>query len=106
MMNQSSHSPLNTVVVYLEFDRRLQSLTGISRTSIEVTDGTPFFMVLQAVLESYPAIIHEYDLTTLGFSINGLRPSPQSTLSEHDVISLGIQDNSRMDSGLEDEYYH
>ncbi|HPQ38890.1 MAG TPA: hypothetical protein PLV45_00825 [bacterium] len=97
---------LKSVVVYLEFDKQLQSLTGISRTPIEVTEGTPFFMLLQAILDSYPLIILTHDLTHLGFSINGMRPNPQATLSAHDVVTLGIQSDAQTIGGLNGEYYN
>lgn len=105
-MSGIGSTPFKSVVVYLEFDRQLQTLTGVSRTPVEVTEGTPFFMLLQAVLDSYPSIILTHDLSSLGFSINGTRPNPRATLSAHDVITLGVQDASNGPDGLDDEYYH
>ena len=97
---------MKSVVVYLEFDQDLQDLTGTSRVPVEVTDGTPFFMLLQAILDSYPAIIHRYDLSILGFSVNGSRPNPHATLSAHDVISLGLHKENTGFNGFKDEIYH
>ncbi|MCD4654387.1 hypothetical protein K8T06_10700 [bacterium] len=105
-MNQTNSNKFKSVVVYLEFDQHLQSLTGISRTPIEVTDGTPFFMLLQAILESYPAIIMQYDLMSLGFSVNGSRPNPQATLTAHDVVTLGLESDLANESGNRNDYFN
>ncbi|MBN1878893.1 hypothetical protein JW823_02185 [bacterium] len=96
---------LKSVVVYLEFDQRLQSLTGVSRTSIEVTEGTPFIMLLQAVLESYPDIIHQYAFSSIGFEVNGKTPNPYFLLSAHDVVTLGIQSEDERMEGMNGIYY-
>lgn len=105
-MNGFASNQFKSVIVYLEFDKQLRDLTGVSRTPIEVTEGTPFFMLLQAVLDSYPAIIHTHDLSSLGFSINGSEPNPQATLSAHDVITLGIQSRDRQFEDLDEDYYN
>lgn len=106
-MQSSKEDSLKSVVVYLEFDRSLQDLTGISRVPVEVTDGTPFFMLLQAILDSYPAIIHQYDLSILGFSVNGSRPNPHATLTAHDVVTLGLHhNNSKSGRFTNNETYH
>ncbi len=104
-MNQSFSEKLKSVVVYLEFDHRLQSLTGVSRTLIEVTEGTPFIMLLQAVLDSYPDIIHQYAFNSIGFEVNGKTPNPHFLLSAHDVVTLGIQSEDNDLGGLSGLYY-
>jgi len=102
-MGNLSSQQFKSVVVYLEFDSYLQTLTGVSKTSIEVTEGTPFFMLLQAILDSYPAILKQ-DLTSLGFSVNGLKPSPQATLTAHDVVYLGLE--NELSEKKQKQYYN
>lgn len=99
-------SPLKSVVVYLEFDQQLQNLTGVARLPVEVTEGTPFFMLFQAILDSYPAIVTHHDLSSLGFAVNGSRPNAHAILGAHDVISLGLHGEFRDAFDLNDEYYH
>jgi len=90
-MNKTLSEIFRSVVVHLEFDHRLQSLIGLRRTSIELTEGTPFIMLLQAVLDSYPDITDNYDFRALGFEVNGQTPKPHFLLSANDIITLGIQ---------------
>ncbi len=82
---------LKPVKVYLEFGPKLQDVTGTAREVIQLSDGTPFVMFLQAVLESYPGIIEFYSANALSFSVNGFAPRIKDTLSDHDVVTLLLQ---------------
>ncbi|MGB3974992.1 MAG: hypothetical protein WBM02_07525 [bacterium] len=104
-MNKKSNDKLKSVTVILEFAPSLQSIIGVTRTSVEVTEGTPFIMLLHAVLDSYPDLIQKFGIKALGFEVNGRVPNPQSLLGAHDVISIGLQhyDND-FDNGY--DFYH
>ncbi len=105
-MDKNSSDKLKSVTVILEFAPSLQSIIGVTRASVEVTEGTPFIMLLHAVLDSYPDLILKFGIKALGFEVNGRVPNPQSLLGEHDVISIGLQhyDNDFDKSSY--DYYH
>ena len=79
---------MKEVSVYLEFDLDLQTLTGTASERIRLSDETPFIMLLQAVLDTYPQLVEKYASSSLSFSINGESPDWNSTLRENDVISI------------------
>jgi hypothetical protein len=105
-VNKRSGEKLKSVIVFLEFDQPLQSVTGITRTSIEVTEGTPFIMLLQAVLDSYPDLVQRFDFRALGFEVNGRVPNPHFLLSAHDVVSFGLQHDDGDLGSDGDMFYH
>jgi hypothetical protein len=93
MILDNKSNPLKPVTVYLEFDSKLQLITGTAREEIELTEGTPFIMFLQAILETYPRIIENFAMSSLAFSVNGIAPTIRATLSKNDVISLLVANN-------------
>ncbi len=95
MRQQNNDSKLKSVTVFLEFDPRLQPITGVTQTSIEMTEGTPFVMLLHAVLDSYPDLARNYAYNLVGFEINGKTPNPYALLDAHDVVSVSLSDNDR-----------
>jgi len=103
---QDTH--LKSVTVYLEFDPKLQTLTGTAREEIQLTEGTPFIMFLQAILETYPGIIDNYSISSLGFSVNGVAPNLKASLSANDVVTLLVASKNEMDSDdlMLSEYRH
>ncbi|MBN1355929.1 hypothetical protein JXA40_06610 [bacterium] len=89
------HDPLKTVVVYLEFDSILQKITGTPKVNIVVSEGTPFMMLLDAVLETYSPIVQKYSVSALGFSVNGETPDPDVPLAANDIVSILVADDDR-----------
>ncbi len=87
-MPDKKNSSLRSVTIYLEFDPDLQKVTGTAREQVEVTEGTPFLMFLQAIFDTYPQIMKHYPFSTLSFAINGIAPSLKATLTEYDIVTL------------------
>jgi hypothetical protein len=102
-MKKSKKNILRQVSVFLEFDRELREIVGTEREKIIVSEGTPIFMVIQAVLETYPQIISKFALSSLSFSINGQAPRTDSTLSANDIVTLQVSD---LDSETFDIYFN
>jgi hypothetical protein len=105
MKFSANNEKLKSVTVFLEFDPRLQPLTGISRTPIEITEGTPFIMLLHAVLDSYPDLARNYAFNMLGFEVNGKIPKPFVLLDAHDVVSVCLSNYSDFNDGNDSAYY-
>ncbi|MBN1552976.1 hypothetical protein JW979_15990 [bacterium] len=98
---------LKAVKIYLEFDNRLQRITGTSRETIEVSEGTPFLMLLQAVLGTYHAITQTYSVSDIGISLNGHAPHDDETLTAHDTVTLMITEDLDEEAfWISSEYAH
>jgi hypothetical protein len=92
-MTRKNSNKSKTVVVYLEFDAILQKITGTAKEKIVLSEGTPFIMLLDAVLETYSHITNTYAISSLGFSINGEIPEPDDMLRNDDTITLLVTEN-------------
>lgn len=99
---------LKQVYVFVEFDENLKELTGLSRREISVSEGTPFFMFLQAILENFPQIANTFDFSSIHVMLNGVIPKLNDSLHAYDIISMMISQTYpfQYDHATFDHYSH
>ncbi len=101
-------NPLKQVFVFVEFDENLTELTGLGQRRISVSEGTPFFMFLQAILENYPQIADQFDYSSIHIMLNGSTPKFSDNLQADDIISVMISPSppGEFNHAIFDRYSH
>jgi|GEM_PF-7069241 len=103
-----TENPLKQVFVFVEFDENLKELTGLGQHRISVSEGTPFFMFLQAILENYPQIADRFDYSSIHIMLNGAIPRYSDNLQADDIISMMISHSppGEFNHAIFDRYSH
>ena len=76
--------------VIVQFDKKLQKITGYDSFTSECSEGLTFLEFLYFLFESYPDIQNLYPPGTIGMTLNNLRPTDFSILSDGDIVKLWV----------------
>jgi hypothetical protein len=74
------------ITVHLEFDVRLQKITGNKGHDIFMSEGATFGFLLRNIFMDYPQIEKKYPPGALGFTINGTPPKTYTPIFEGDTV--------------------
>ena len=74
----------------VEFDWKLQKITGKKDIPMVMGEGATFAYLLQNIFIEYPKIENKYPAGSLGFVINGTSPKAYTPIFDGDVVSFSV----------------
>ena len=79
---------LKSIKVKITYSENLKKITGKDFEEVVVSENLSFAMFLNFIFSSYPEITKEFAPGTLGFLLNGKRPSEFDILKNGDELNL------------------
>lgn len=76
--------------ITVQFDKKLQKITGYDSFTSECSEGITFLEFIYFLFESYPLIQKRYPPGVIGMNVNNLRPLESTELKDGDVVKLWV----------------